>query len=564
MNLPLKRQKGLQMGEINVTVNGVTKEFPEGVSIQNVYAEMVGNSGNPLVAIVNGSLRELFKKLYVDSEIVFQDIHTEAGRKTYERGLTFLMLAALYRLYGQDECNNLRVEHSLGQGIYCEINGRKSISSEFLGTLKKEMNALVKEDRMIEKKSMNTANAIRLFEKNGMEDKVKLFSYRLDSKTNVYMLAGYTDYFYGFMPASTACLGVFDLVAYEEGFLLMLPDRENPKVAAKPVERPKLYKTLQEANRWGKSMEVNTIGDLNEVIASGNTEELILVQEALMEQKIADIALQIRNCDTKKFIMIAGPSSSGKTSFSHRLSIQLKTLGLRPHTIALDNFYIDRALCPKNPDGSYNFECVEALDIELFNKTMLGLLNGETMPMPTFNFKTGKQEFRGNTMQMGKEDILVIEGINGLNDKLSYSLPKESKYKIYISALTELNIDRHNRIPTTDGRLIRRIVRDAMTRGTLARDTIAMWNSVRNGEENYIFPFQEEADYMFNSASIFELAVLKLYAEPLLFSIPRDCPEYPEAKRLLKFFSYFLNIPDDAIPRNSISREFVGGSCFEV
>ena len=552
------------MSDIIVTVNGTAKTYPEGVSIESIYRDM-GIGGNaPLLAMVNGSLKELFKRLYADSEIEFLDINTSPGYKTYERGLIFMMLAALYRLYGQDECNNLRVEHSLGSGIYCEIIGRKSISTEFLETLRKEMNDLVKEDKMIEKKSMNTGNAIKLFEKVGMEDKVKLLSYRLDSKTNVYVLSGYTDYFYGFMPASTGCLTVFNLVPYKEGFLLMLPDPKNPTVPAEPSDRPKLYDTLQEANKWGKSLEVDTVGDLNELIAAGRTEELILVQEALMEQKIADMALQIKKAGTKKFIMIAGPSSSGKTSFSYRLSVQLKALGMKPHPIGLDNYYCDREHCPKNPDGSYNFECLEALDVELFNKQMLQLLNGEKVSMPTFNFKTGKQEFRGNTMQLGTDDILVIEGIHGLNDKLSHSLPAESKYKIYISALTELNVDRHNRIPTTDGRLLRRIVRDARTRGTEAKDTIKMWSSVRNGEENYIFPFQEEADYMFNSASIYELAVLKLYAEPLLFSIPKDCPEYVEAKRLLKFFSYFLNIPDDAIPRNSISREFVGGSCFDV
>ena len=552
------------MADINVTVGGVTQTFPEGVSIESVSREMAPNGQEPLLAKVNGSLKELFKRLYSDCDIEFLDITTGPGYKTYERGLIFLMLAALYRLYGQDECNNLRVEHSIGQGIYCEINGRLRISEEFLGTLRKEMLDICKEDRMIEKKSMNTGNAIKLFEKAGMEDKVKLLSYRMDSKTNVYMLCGYTDYFYGYMPASTACLTVFDLIPYNEGFLLMLPDPANPSVPAAMSDRPKLYQTLQEANHWGKSLEVDTIGDLNQLITEGRTEELILVQEALMEQKIADMAKQIKEAGTKKFVMIAGPSSSGKTSFSYRLSIQLKALGLKPHPIGLDNYYCNREFCPKNPDGSYNFECLEALDVELFNEQMLRLLNGERVELPTFNFKTGKQEFRGKFMQLGRDDILVIEGIHGLNDKLSYSLPKESKYKIYISALTELNVDRHNRIPTTDGRLLRRIVRDARTRGTDAKDTIAMWGSVRNGEENYIFPFQEEADYMFNSASIYEFAVLKLYAEPLLFGIPKDCPEYLEAKRLLKFFSYFLNIPDDAIPRNSISREFVGGSCFDV
>lgn len=551
------------MEMIQVRVGERVMEFPEGVTLQNVYKEL-SCGGEPILANVDGTLKEMFKKLGHDCTVEFLDIRTVPGRKTYERGLIFMMLAALYRLYGQDECNNLRVEHSLGQGIYCEIEGKTDISAEFLETLKREMNALVKEDRMIEKRAMNTQTAIRLFEKAGMEDKVKLLSYRLDSKTNVYSLSGYSDYFYGFMPASTAILKVFDLVSYHEGFLLMLPDAEDPSVPAAPVAREKLYKTLQQANRWGKSMEVDTIGDLNALITAGRTEELILVQEALMEQKIADMALRVANDRSRKFVMIAGPSSSGKTSFANRLSIQLRAQGLKPYMISLDNYYLNREDCPKNPDGSYNFECLESLDVELFNKQMLQLLNGERVELPSFDFKSGRQEFKGNYLQLGADDILVIEGIHGLNDKLSYSLPKECKYKIYISALTELNVDRHNRIPTTDGRLLRRIVRDARTRGTSAQETIAMWSSVRAGEEEYIFPYQEEADYMFNSASIYELAVLKVYAEPLLFGIPKDCPEYPEAKRLLKFFSYFLTIPDDAMPRNSLSREFVGGSCFDV
>jgi uridine kinase len=300
------------------------------------------------------------------------------------------------------------------------------------------------------------------------------------------------------------------------------------------------------------------------VIASGGMSDLMLVQEALQEKKIGEIAEQIAKAKDKKFVMIAGPSSSGKTTFSHRLSIQLRTFGLKPHPIGVDDYFVERERTPKNPDGSYNFECLEAIDVEQFNKDMLDLLDGKTVELPSFNFKTGKREYKGNYKKLGKDDILVIEGIHGLNEKLSYSLPSESKFKIYISALTTLNIDEHNRIPTSDGRLIRRMVRDARTRGSSAARTIDMWSSVRAGEEQYIFPFQEEADVMFNSALIYELAVLKQYAEPILFGIREDEPAYMEAKRILKFLDYFVGVSSEDVPKNSILREFVGNSYFHV
>ena len=309
---------------------------------------------------------------------------------------------------------------------------------------------------------------------------------------------------------------------------------------------------------------MDTVGDLNDRIVDGSVHELILVQEALMEQKMGEIASKIAADRKKKFVMIAGPSSSGKTTFSHRLSIQLRTLGLKPHPIAVDNYFVDREKTPRDEFGEYNYECLEAIDVEQFNKDMNDLLAGKTVKMPTFNFKKGKREYKGNTLTLGEDDILVIEGIHGLNDRLSYSLSPEYKFKIYISALTQLNIDEHNRIPSTDGRLLRRIVRDARTRGTSAQETIAMWPSVRRGEEENIFPYQESADVVFNSALIYELAVLKPYAEPLLFGIPKSAPEYVEAKRLLKFFDYFLTIVSEDIPKNSLLREFIGGSCFQV
>ncbi len=547
---------------ITITYQGEARNYAAGTSVVEIAANLGLDTKTVMLAKVNGKLCEMFKNLYKDAEISFVTMKDSAGRKTYERGLSMVLLTAIRKVYGMEMSAKTCLEHTIGNGLYCEVKG--GLPEGFCEKVKEAMGLLVKADKAIEKKNMNTSNAVSLFENQGMSDKVRLLTYRRSSKTNVYCLEDYTDYFYGYMPISTGCLDVFDVVPYKKGFLLMIPTSEEPDRIPSLPEREKLYQALDDAHRWGEIMDIITVGDLNYAIANGKTEELILMQEALTEKRLGDIAEKVRERGNVKFVMIAGPSSSGKTTFSHRLSIQLKTLGFKPHPIALDDFYIDREKTPKHPDGTYDFECLEALDIEMFNDKMQALLRGETVEMPTFNFKTGKSEFRGNTLTLGAEDILVIEGIHGLNDKLSYTLPKESKFKVYISALTELNVDLHNRIPTTDGRLLRRMVRDQRSRGTSARNTIAMWPSVRHGEENYIFPFQEEADYTFNSASIFELAVLKQYAEPLLFGITPDCPEYNEAVRLLKFLDYFLGIPTDAIPQNSIVREFIGGSCFNV
>ncbi len=376
-------------------------------------------------------------------------------------------------------------------------------------------------------------------------------------------LDGVVDYFYGFMAPSTGMLKYFDIVPYESGFVLLFPGAHSRSVEPL-VTSNKLFHTLDDSREWSKMLGIGTIGSLNDAIAAGRGQEIMLLQEALMEQKIGNLAAQIASDDKKKFVMIAGPSSSGKTSFANRLSIQLIAKGRKPHPLSLDDYYVDREFCPKNPDGSFDFECLESIDIKLFNEDMNRLLKGEAVDMPSFNFKTGKREYRGRKLTLGADDILVIEGIHGLNDRLSQLIPPEHKFKIYISALTQLNIDEHNPLSTTDERLIRRIVRDARTRGTNAMETIAMWPSVRKGERENIFPFQEQADVMFNSALVYELAVLKVYAEPLLFGIERDCPEYLEAKRLLKLLDYFLPMPADGIPNNSLLREFVGGSCFNV
>jgi uridine kinase len=500
------------------------------------------------------------------------------GRRTYRRSVTLMLQKAVQKLYGSE--SYLKVLHSIGQGYYCELHipeehiaesglnskegsDKAIVTPEELAKIRACMEELVAQNLPITKHSVKTELAEQTFCEKGMHDKERLFHYRRCSRVNIYRLDGVEDYFYGYMADATGKLRYFDFACYEDGFVLLFPGADTKK--AEPLQAShKLFHTLHESREWSRMLGVGTIGALNDAIAEGKGQDIILLQEALMEERIGNLAAQIAERKNTKFVMIAGPSSSGKTSFANRLSIQLTAKGLKPHPLSLDDYYVDRELCPKNPDGSYDFECLEALDVKQFNEDMVNLLSGKPVELPSFNFKTGKREYRGHKMQLGVEDILVIEGIHGLNDKLSYMLPAESKFKIYISALTQLNIDEHNPHPTTDSRLIRRIVRDARTRGTDAQSTIAMWPSVRRGEEKYIFPFQESADVMFNSALVYELAVLKVYAEPLLFRIPRDSAEYLEAKRLLKFLDYFLPLPAEGISKNSLIREFVGGSCFNV
>lgn len=517
-----------------------------------------------VLARVNGKLCELWKKVYPDSKIEYITMAQSDGLLTYKRSATLIMLKAIYDVYGHTDIERVKVEFSLSKGYYCTVKGNVSVNDEFICRVKARMREIVDGDMPIMKHTIPKDEAVKHFGNHGMYDKEKLFRYRKSSTVNVYRLDGFEDYYYGYMVPSSGYIQHYELFLYDKGFVIQFPTVENTKDIPEFAPQNKLFKVLDESTEWCRMLGVETVGDLNETIVSGNIKELILVQEALQEKKLADIAQRISDDSSKKFIMIAGPSSSGKTTTSYRLAIQLRAHGMRPHQISLDNYFVNREFTPKDENGDYNFECLEALDIEQFNKDMTALLNGERVELPSFNFKLGKREYNGDYKELGPSDVLVIEGIHGLNDRLSYSLPKESKFKIYLSALTQLNIDEHNRIPTTDGRLIRRIVRDAQTRGTSAKKTIAMWPSVRKGEEENIFPFQEEADVMFNSALIYELALLKQYAEPLLFGIGRDEPEYPEANRLIKFLDYFLGIPNDFIPINSIAREFIGGSCFNV
>lgn len=554
------------MAEIcNVTVGGELKQYNEGISYTEIAKDFQDQYDSPIVLVLkNGKLTELFKKVTSDCRIEFLTTKTSPGIEAYRRSATLIMLKAFYDVVGNKNINKISVQYSLSKGYYCTLNSKVKLNQELLDKVKIRMNEIVAENAQINKRTIGTTSAIDLFNRHRMYDKEKLFKYRRASKVNIYSLKGFEDYFYGYMVPNTGYVKYFDLFLYDEGFVLQLPTKENPNVVPEFKPQKNLFNVLKESEKWSETLKIDTVGALNEQISQGNIKDIILVAEALQEKKIAEIATMIAESKDKKFIMIAGPSSSGKTSFSHRLSIQLKANGLNPHPIGVDDYFINRDITPRDENGNYNFEVLEALDVEQFNKDMLDLLDGKTIKMPTYNFITGKREYKGNTLTLGKDDILVIEGIHGLNDKLSYALPKNSKFKIYISALTQLNIDEHNRISTTDGRLIRRMVRDARTRGISAEETIARWQSVRNGEESYIFPFQEEADVMFNSALIYELSVLKQFAEPLLFGIPSTSPEYVEAKRLLKFLDYFLGVNTDDIPNNSLVREFVGGSCFNV
>lgn len=547
-----------------VKINGITKEYPESTTWMEVAGEHQKEYEYDILLVrVNGKLQELHKQVK-DCELSFVTAKDKPGMSAYQRSASLMMLKAFYSVAGAGNVEKLMIDFSIGRGFFVEARGNFVLNQEFLDAVKAKMREYVERKIPIMKRSVSTDDAIELFEKLGMYDKARLFRYRMVSRVNIYSIDGFEDYYYGYMVQNTGYIKHFDLIPYHYGFVMVMPDRKTPDVLHRFTPSDKLFATLSESTEWGRRMDLETVGALNDRIAKGDMSHLILIQEALQEKKIAEIAAQIAARKNARFVMIAGPSSSGKTTFSHRLSVQLEAIGLKPHPIAVDNYFVNRVDSPRDEHGNYNYEILECLDVELFNRDMTGLLEGKRVELPYYNFKKGVREYKGNFLQLGEGDILVIEGIHCLNDRLSYTLPADSKFKIYISALTQLNIDEHNRIPTTDGRLLRRMVRDARTRGSSAQETIRMWPSVRRGEEENIFPFQEEADAMFNSALVYELAVLKQYAQPLLFAIPKDSEEWLEAKRLLKFLDYFIGVSSEDIPKNSILREFIGGSCLNV
>ncbi len=549
-----------------VRIGDEVREYIAGTTYQQIAGDFQDRYEEDIVLIyVDGKLQELRKKLKRDCMLAFETTRGAIGHETYKRSMKLLLVKSVYDVAAREDIRKVRVHFSIGKGYYCTIEGNISLNQEFLDQVESRMRELADQDVPIGKRTISTDDAVALFRKHGMYDKEKLFEYRRVSRVNIYNMNEFEDYFYGYMVPSAGYLKYFKLYLYDEGFVLQMPDRNMPGRLPEFKPRNKLFQVQKESVKWSDMQGIETVGALNDKVTKGDVQELVLVQEALHEKKIAEIASQIAEQRNEiKFVLIAGPSSSGKTTFSHRLSIQLRANGLVPHPLAVDNYFVEREDNPKDENGNYDFECLEAVDVELFNSQMKQLLEGKEVAIPRFNFVNGHKEYDGTTMKLGANDVLVIEGIHCLNPKLTRQLADENKFKIYISALTQLNIDEHNRIPSTDGRFLRRIVRDARTRGSSAQRTIGMWESVRRGEEKNIFPYQEEADVMFNSALVYELAVLKPYVERLLFAIDKSCPEYLEAKRLLKFLDYFVGIGSENIPMNSLLREFVGGGCFHV
>ena len=551
------------MKQLKVTVDGIEYDYPFGTPYKVIADDFQKEYPHDILLVnQDGKLRELHKSLDRNCTLKMITAAEKPGMQTYERSVVFLLLKAFYDVIGRDNLTRISVEYALSNALFIRAMGNFTLDQTVLNLVEQRMRSIVFQSIPIKKESINTDDAVEMFRNIQMNDKADLLSFRINSHVNVYSLDGFIDYFYGYMVPDTGYLKYFGLELFENGFVLRLPSQKDPEHLGEFNPPVKVFRELYDATLKSETLHISNVAEMNHVISHGGATQMILAHEAMMEKKIGDIAEEIVNRQGVRFIMIAGPSSSGKTTFSQRLSAQLLACGLRPHTISTDNYFKNRSDTPRDENGQYDFEGLGAMDVEQFNLDMTRLLKGETVEIPQFNFKKGTREYSGDYLTMGAQDVLVIEGIHCLNDQFSYALPKESKYRIYISCLTTLNIDDHNYIPTSDARLLRRIERDARTRGYSARATIQMWPSVRKGEENNIFPYQDSADMVFNSALIYEIPLLKPYVEPLLFGVPRDCEEYLEAKRLLKFLHYFLPIPADRVPQTSLMREFIGGGCY--
>ena len=550
---------------IKVSVGGEERTYPDGTLYRAVAADFQDRYPCDILLVNrDGKLCELHKPLDRDCSLKMVTAQDKPGIQTYERSAVFLMLKAFYDVAGRENVERVSVEYSLSSALFCLARGSFTLDQALLDRVEERMRELSAQALPIEKRSISTDDAIELFRREGLVHKAQLLSFRVNSHVNIYELDGFVDYFYGYMVPDTGYVRCFGLELFESGFVLRLPTLKDPDHLGQFQPSLKVFRELYDSTLRSEALHASNVAELNTTVSQGGATPLILTYEAMMEKKIGDIAAVIAARKEVRFVMIAGPSSSGKTTFSHRLSTQLRSCGLRPYAIATDNYFKNREDTPRDENGNYDFEGLGAMDVEQFNADMVRLLNGETVELPSFNFKKGQREYNGNFLTLKEGDVLVIEGIHCLNDQFTYALPQESKYKIYISCLTTLNIDDHNRIPTTDARLLRRIERDARTRGYSAQATIKMWPSVRRGEENNIFPFQDSADMIFNSALIYETSLLKPYVQPLLFGVPRDSEEYIEAKRLLKFLNYFLPIPADNIPKTSLMREFIGGGCYHA
>ena len=526
----------------------------------DLFKNNIKFSKNNIIACrCNNEVKSLDYVIKEGDRVDLIDITDKDGMRIYVRGLLYIMAKAFYKLYPEAWLN---INYQLSNAMFCEIQNMP-ITAEMLHNVKEEMASIIEKDLPITKVIMDKKEAEEFYAKeNTFRGRLQVENKEKDT-VSLYFCEDYYNYFYGVMPISTGFIKLFDIKKYKDGFIVRYPNRNNPNELGEFIETKKLQATLEEYDDINRLMHISTIRNLNNCIKEGRANEMVFTAEALHEKKIAQIADKIAERKDVKMVLIAGPSSSGKTTFAKRLGIQLKLHGLNPVTIGTDNYFVERENTPRDENGEYDFETIEALDLKLFNDHLTKLINGEEIEVPTFDFKVGTKRFEGNKLRMGENDILVIEGIHSLNDKLTSTIPKESKYKIYISDLTVLNIDYFNRISTTDTRLIRRIVRDYNYRGYSALDTLKRWDSVNKGENKNIFPYQEEADSMFNSSLVYELAVLAKYAKPLLDEIENDVPEYSEAKRLSTLLEYFDSMDETAIPNNSILREFIGNSIFE-
>ena len=545
--------------------NNSTREFPEGSSLLDIYNGFnLAMPYGPVSAKVNNKVESLDFRVYYNKDIEFLDIANSSGMRTYVRSLFFILVKAVEELYPQ---GSISLEHPISKGYFCKLHIDRTIGLDDVQRIKQKMQEIIAADIPYTRTESHTEEVVRLFEKRGMMDKARLLDTYGQLYSYYYQLGDTVDCYYSSLVPSTGYIRLFDIVKYYDGLLLRIPSRENPTKLEEVVKQEKMLEVFQEYHRWNQILGISTVGDLNVACNHGHATDLINVSEALQEKKIAQIADEIthRNQDGKrvKLVLISGPSSSGKTTFSKRLSIQLMTNGLKPYPISLDDYFVNRNDTPLDKNGKHDFESLYAVDLPFFEEQLTTLLNGGEVELPRYNFTTGKREMSGKKLRIDEHMILIIEGIHALNPALTSHIPNENKYKVYVSALTTILLDNHNYIPTTDNRLLRRIIRDYKYRNYSAEETIARWPSVRAGEEKWIFPYQENADAMFNSALLFELAVLKDYVEPVLRKVPNRCPEYSEAHRLLRFLNYFVSVQDKELPPTSLLREFLGGSSFQ-
>ncbi len=547
--------------KIIINIEDKRYEFDKGIKLEQISNQYQEKWPALIVgAKVNNSIRELSYTLEDSCNVQFIDTSMTDGIRIYQRSLIFIFIRACHELFTN---SHVFIEHTLGNGLYCEIHGEFPMTPRQIRRVEDKMREIIDKDEPFERLRVSKDEAEGIFKNMGFYDKIEMLKFRPEDYVNLYKCGWMYDYLYGYMVPSTGYLKNFKLQFHLPGVVLLYPSKDEPNKTSDFVDSPKLFRVFRESEKWSKRIDVENAADLNNAIIQGKGGELIRVCEAQQEKTIAKIADDIsENRDGIRLILIAGPSSSGKTTFAQRLRVQLMVNGLKPISISMDNYFLNREDIPLNEDGKRDMESIDVIDIELFNEHLTRLIQGQEVEIPYYNFETGTRQFRGDIIRLDGDQPIIVEGIHGLNEKLTAMIPKSNKYKIYVSALTQLNIDNHNRIPTTDTRLIRRMVRDYLFRSTPIEGTLSMWPMVRKGEEKYIFPFQEQADFMFNSALIYELAILKPYILPLLEEVSYDSPYYTEVNRLKKFMKYFVELEPDQIPNNSILREFIGGSCF--